>query len=144
MATGPGEHVALYLSTPPTFPDTDFFGVEMGLIDVQQFYIRVQPSFSSWLLQSCHTAGSIRANPPLPPPSPCILITVCETENTFSNHTPCLKLQAPNNSHKYCIHLELYEIMKIHSRNIFIPYKIFYSGSLSNPTSFYFVHFDPQ
>lgn len=141
VATSPSEHVALHAPTPLPLPDTDFFGVEVGLIDVQQFYIRVQLSFSSWLLQSGQTAGSIRTTPPHTlPSSPLPVHTdhcLWNWKHFYKSH-PCLKLQAPNNRHKYpCV------IKKIRSCDIFIP-DVFYSGSLSNPTSFYFVHFDLQ
>lgn len=59
----------LLLLPPPTpLPLYLFQWSGSGLIDVRQPYITVQPSLSSWWLQSCHTARSIRVTPaPLHP-----------------------------------------------------------------------------
>lgn len=66
LATSPSGHVALHpLPTPllPSPPLYRFLWSGSGLIDVQQPYITAQPSLSSWWLQSCHTARSIRVIP---------------------------------------------------------------------------------
>lgn len=82
LATSPSGHVALYpLPTPPPSPLYRFLWSGSGLIDVQQPYITVQPSLSSWWLQSCHTARSIRVTPR------CAYWSLSQKpKNTFANY----------------------------------------------------------
>lgn len=64
LVTSPSVHVVLYpLPNPLLLPQYRFLQSGSGLIDVQQPYITVQPSLSSWWLQSCRTTRSIRVTP---------------------------------------------------------------------------------
>lgn len=67
IAPWPRAQVAMWrciLSPPPVpLPSYWFHRSGSGLIDVQQPYITVQPSLSSWWLQSYRTARSIRVTP---------------------------------------------------------------------------------
>lgn len=84
----------LLLLPPPTpLPLYLFQWSGSGLIDVRQPYITVQPSLSSWWLQSCHTARSIRVTPT---PHPAVHTDHClrKWKHTCKSPTrPCLERQ---------------------------------------------------
>lgn len=93
----PQAQVAMWRCILPPFPLSLYWFLQSrsGLIDVQKPYITVQPSLSSWWLQSCHTARSIRV-------TPAVHTDHCLRKHIYKLQTSlCLKRHGEDNANDY-------------------------------------------